>query len=144
MSIDWREAICAELRARQPDTLCVLDPAAYTLAESVSGADRLHRWQPHAPTHFSLALGVDVLDGLDPQQAMQHLSQVRLFVPTLMVVAPADCRLGSQDFLALGFSLLTEDTIATVRLYQFDLPSYKPAPEWLNARYWAHPERWKP
>jgi hypothetical protein len=29
-------------------------------------------------------------------------------------------------------------------LYLFDLHTYKPAPDWLNSKYWAHPERWKP
>lgn len=144
MNADWRDTLLAELRTRHPDTLCVLDAAAHTLARHAFDAARIHPWQAHAPTHHPLALGVDVLDGLDARQIMQQLSQVRLYVPTLIVVAHADCALDPSGFLALGFSLLAEDTTVPLRLYQFDLPTYKPVPEWLNARYWAHPERWEP
>ncbi len=28
-------------------------------------------------------------------------------------------------------------------LYAFDLASYKPTPEWLGPKHWAHPDRWE-
>jgi len=34
-----------------------------------------------------------------------------------------------------------EITSPSVRRYEYRLCDYKPAPEWLNARFWAHPER---
>lgn len=36
----------------------------------------------------------------------------------------------------LGFQPLTD------RLWAFDIDDYKAVPDWLNARFWANPERW--
>ena len=36
------------------------------------------------------------------------------------------------------------DDAEQIALYPFDLATYKQVPDWFNARYWAHPERWKP
>ena len=49
-----------------------------------------------------------------------------------------------SDSLALGFSQCDSVTDENLRLnlFEFDIRTYKPAPDWLNARHWAHPERW--
>jgi len=46
------------------------------------------------------------------------------------------------DLLAYGFTLLSSEQrdARRVDVYGFDLATYKITPDWLNARYWAHPE----
>ena len=31
-----------------------------------------------------------------------------------------------------------------LRIHYYDLDTYKTVPDWLNARFWANPERWEP
>ncbi|HEB58715.1 MAG TPA: hypothetical protein ENJ01_05790 [Gammaproteobacteria bacterium] len=46
------------------------------------------------------------------------------------------------DFLAMGMyrigSYVTDDD--EINVYTFDLYDYKPTPDWLNSKDWAHPE----
>ena len=56
------------------------------------------------------------------------------------------------DSLALGFSQRDEPANPQLnpepqnkpawQIFEFDLHNYKPAPDWLNAKNWANPERW--
>ena len=41
---------------------------------------------------------------------------------------------------ALGFSPLKHYPDST--LFHFDIYDYKQVPDWLNSRFWAHPEMW--
>jgi predicted deacetylase len=92
-----------------------------------------------------VALGVDVLNGMDRPQAEQLISRTRLYVaPRLLLAAQANCALDEAGFRALGFTLVETDAAAGVRVYAYDLDTYKSTPDWLNARFWAHPERWEP
>ncbi len=47
-------------------------------------------------------------------------------------------------FLALGFTLSATDPTQNRHIHYYDLDTYKAVPDWLNSRYWAHPERWQP
>lgn len=49
-----------------------------------------------------------------------------------------------EQLQALGFLKLQADTTkgATGWILYFDIRQYKETPDWLNARNWAHPERW--
>lgn len=57
-------------------------------------------------------------------------------------------RLASQAlFFSLGFSILPGFGKSGLRhshpvIYHYSLHGYKSIPDWLNARFWAHPERW--
>ena len=48
-----------------------------------------------------------------------------------------------EQFFAFGFRLLgrSEHAGGHSSWYAFSLSDYKQAPDWLNARFWAHPER---
>lgn len=50
----------------------------------------------------------------------------------------------ANDFIALGMeeAAAWKEAGQLFHLYKFDLFTYKPAPEWFNAKYWAHPELW--
>ncbi|MCA1979637.1 MAG: DUF6231 family protein [Thiobacillus sp.] len=131
--MDWRIHLDARLRALKPATVCALDDAARTFAT---------RSLPDTPM---LALGLAALDGLDADAAGQLIHRVRLYAaPRILLVARSDCALDDNAFRALGFVLDGVDTNAGIRIQSYDLDTYKPVPDWLNARFWAHPERWEP
>ena len=53
-------------------------------------------------------------------------------------------QLGSERFFAFGFRRLASaenQPVEHTRWYAYRLSDYKQAPDWLNARFWAHPER---
>jgi hypothetical protein len=54
------------------------------------------------------------------------------------------CALDEDAFRALGFTLSSADTAENMRIYYYDLDTYKTVPDWLNSRHWANPERWEP
>lgn len=137
----WRDRLQARLQEIRPASVCALDAAAQQLA-----ADALPGTPLHAPGQpCALALGIDMLDGLDAQQARQRISQTRLYIaPRMLIAAHADCALDAAGFRALGFVFIGADTAGATRLYEYDIDTYKTVPDWLNARYWAHPERWEP
>ena len=141
----WRDHLQTRLLAIRPDSVCALDPVAHQLA-----CDVLRDTPVRAPENpprqpCALALGVDALNGLDAQQAQHLISQVRLYTaPRVLIAARPGCALDDATFRALGFTLSTPEPVEGMRLYYYDLDTYKTVPDWLNARYWAHPERWEP
>jgi hypothetical protein len=46
--------------------------------------------------------------------------------------------------IAMGLGHWASETVdgTGLEIYGFDLGTYKTTPEWLNTRYWAHPEHW--
>jgi len=143
--MNWRDTLQARLLALQPASVLALDASARDLAGSVL---------PHTPIVFqdmlpqapcALALGIDVLNGLNSRQALHRISQTRLYAaPRILLAVPSNCALDESMFLALGFMLTAADTSGDRRIHYYDLETYKTVPDWLNARHWAHPERWEP
>lgn len=143
--MNWRDHLRARLLEIRPESVCVLDDATRQLAAEVL---------PHAPVYphdnrvgqpCALALGIEALNGLDSQQAQHLVSQTRLYVaPRILLAVTADCALDEDTFRALGFILSATDPTEKMRIHYYDLDTYKMVPDWLNARFWAHPERWEP
>lgn len=52
--------------------------------------------------------------------------------------------LADEQFFAFGFRVAekTEESGLQRALYAYSLSDYKRAPDWLNAKFWAHPERY--
>ena len=143
--MNWRDHLQARLLEIRPDSVCALDAAAHQLAGNVLPdiPVRMHGTPPGQL--YALALGVDALDGLDVQQAQHLISQVRLYTaPRMLIAAPPGCALDEAALRALGFTLSGTDTAEHVRIYDYDLTTYKTVPDWLNARFWANPEHWEP
>ncbi len=141
----WRDHLLARVREIRPDSVCALDAAAQQLLRDAVPDTRVSRYGPPPLPACELALGVDALDGLDAQHAQQLINQVRLYVsPRLLLVAHEACALDESLFRALGFSLSLDDPASRTRVYYYDLDTYKSVPDWLNSRFWAHPERWVP
>lgn len=145
--MSWRTHLQERLLAMQPASVCALDEPAVVMARGVLPATpvRLHRpgQQPESPS--ALALGIESLNGLQAREAEQLIHHTRTFAaPRLLLVAQAGCTLDESSFRALGFTLSLFDPAENLRVYQFDIDTYKTVPDWLNARHWAHPERWRP
>ena len=144
--MDWLIHLQTRLLEIQPDSVCALDAAAHQLASEALRATPvpiIHGYPPEKTC--ALALGLDALNGLNAQQAQHLISQACLYAaPRILIAAQAGCALDDETFRALGFTLSMTDTQENIRVYDYDLATYKTVPDWLNARYWAHPERWEP
>jgi hypothetical protein len=140
----WREQLRVRLRDIQPASVHALDESARVFAIEAL-PDRPEQEPGAAQPACALALGIDALAGLDAQHARHLISQTRLYVaPRILLAAWPDCPLDEAAFRALGFTLSCHDRAADMRVFTYDLDTYKTVPDWLNARYWAHPERWEP
>jgi hypothetical protein len=140
----WRDRIRSHLLELAPDSVCALDESAYLLIQSVLPATPVYRHSAAPDAPRALALGIDILSGLNTQQAHHLINQTRLYIaPRILLAVPPECALDEAEFRALGFMRSATDTTDTVRIVHYDLDTYKTVPDWLNARYWAHPERWK-
>jgi hypothetical protein len=142
--VNWHDHLRTYLLAIQPESVCALDAQAHQLAAKVLPNTPVRRHENASGPTCALALGIDALNGLDALQAQHLISQARLYAaPRILLAVQPDCALDEAAFRALGFTLAVSDTTSNLRLYDYDLATYKTVPDWLNARYWAHPERWK-
>lgn len=143
--MSWRAQLEARLRDIRPASVCALDAAAQQLAGEVLPGTPVRAHDPLPDSPCALALGIDALSGLDAQQAQHLISRTRLYVaPRILLVAASGCALDEAAFRALGFTLSASDLATGLRIHDYDLDTYKTVPDWLNARFWANPERWKP
>ena len=144
--MSWRDTLTSALQSVAPEAICALDIGAFHIASGLRPEAQVRLCAIAASgVPAQLALVKDALNELDAAQARTLLAQVRNFTsPRIIVLADTHCALARLDFLALGYETLGTDAAEQITLYQFDLATYKQVPDWLNARYWAHPERWKP
>ncbi|MHB8915693.1 MAG: DUF6231 family protein [Thiobacillus sp.] len=144
--MNWHNTLAQALRSVPAGDVCALDVGAQGVAIALLSETRLQHCDALSSTHRAqLVLVKDTLHDLDAAQARALLARARDFIaPRIIVIADAHCALMQLDFLALGYETLAADPAAQITLYQFDLATYKHVPDWLNARFWAHPERWKP
>lgn len=143
--MNWRDHLQARLLEIRPESVCALDETAQRLASTLLPDTPVHPPGNPPEQPCALALGIDALNGLDEPRAHHLISRARLYVaPRLLIAAPPGCALDADAFRALGFMLSATDTAANVSVYYYDLATYKTVPDWLNPRFWAHPEHWKP
>ena len=142
--MNWLSHVQNRLLEMQPASVVALDERAFQLATRVLPETPVSMQGKTSNTPCSLALGIHALDGLSTHKAEHLISQTRLYVaPRLLLVERADSALDAKAFRALGFALCASDPAENLNIYDYDLDTYKPVPDWLNDRYWAHPERWK-
>lgn len=142
--MDWREHLQRLLRDAKPASVCALDAAALELAQRALPDLPIQPYREPQPTRCSIALGVDALNGLAPPEVEHLISRIRTYsAARLLLVAQAECRLDEAGFRALGFVVSLVDAAENVRVYDYDLDTYKSVPDWLNSRFWAHPENWE-
>ena len=139
----WRDHIRRHLLEQQPASVYALDESAYLLVQNVLPTTPVYRRDTAPDASCALALGIDILSGLNAQQAQQLINRTRLYIaPRILLTVPPDCALNETAFRALGFMQSATDSTDNTRIFHYDLANYKTVPDWLNARYWAHPERW--
>jgi len=63
----------------------------------------------------------------------------RLFPARLLLRVSAGAALAPADLYAFGFRCLAR--VGDDSLHEYRLSDYKTPPDWLNARFWANPER---
>lgn len=65
---------------------------------------------------------------------------VRRF-PERLIISVESKEPDDAAFFAFGFRRLQLEDLGSIRLFEYCLSEYKQVPDWLNARYWANPER---
>lgn len=138
------EFIRHELELRKPARILVTDRLARELSKFyLAKHPECLKVESEAPGIDFTLIG-NALNGLDKQDAMELLGRLIRLSPVVLVIAQENSPLAFNDFLALSMQKHCKpDSMGWVH-YGFDLLSYKPAPDWLNSKYLAHPERWKP
>ena len=87
-----------------------------------------------AAQRFDLALFIDCLEHLDKREGQQLLAGVRN-------LNACDWHTTDLFALALQASEHFQREQQTLTLFTYDLREYKQVPDWLNAKFWANPER---
>ena len=141
----WRDHLRNHLLEQHPETAYALDDTAYRLIKTVLPNTLVYACDTPPDTPCALALGIDNLSGLSAQEARQLINQTRMYkAPRILLAVPKNSVLDETAFRALGFMQSPTDVADAMRIFHYDLESYKTVPDWLNARFWAHPEHWKP
>ncbi len=134
------DRIIHELQQRKPMRLLAEGVAARTLAQDYFSASEGVLVAASEMADLALAF-IEAQQAREPALAL--IGQLKQRAPALLVAARENQPLAFNDFLAFGMQRLAEADNGHL-LYLFDLHTYKPAPDWLNSKYWAHPELWKP
>jgi hypothetical protein len=153
---EWVLAIRRLARAATPrEVLCVGAKAREALADSglrlCDGQPATLLAAPYDSTTSDLAVLVDVLEEMPRQQAAALIARLRdILARRLLVKLDLQCdrRQGwtRHDLWGMGLTeaLRYQEGGRSIGIYHFNLYDYKLTPDWLNARYWAHPQLWKP
>ena len=91
-----------------------------------------------------LALVAGTLETLPRQSSEMLIALLRDRLADTFYCLANPCIISPRDMIALGLVPQSgwpdgEDTQA---LYYFSIHDYKRTPDWLNPRFWAHPELW--
>jgi len=141
----WRDHLQARLLEIRPASVYALDEAALQLAGRMLQDTPVRALGKPPDSLCALALGIAALNGLDVQQAQHLINQTRLYIaPRILLVVQPDCALDCGMVRALGFTLSATAATENRHIHYYDLDTHKTVPDWLNARHWAHPERWQP
>ncbi len=145
------------------------DLSAALLSRPVDGVS-LHRFntlaeaERHVSQHATIQLSQDAgpstlvlqLNACEPHLEQRLGRAIRAFPHRVLVhcthsadKATDDTFINDDVFFAFGFRKLqlATDKVAgepeSTRWFEFRLSQYKAAPDWLNARFWANPERFE-
>ena len=132
--------ICSPYLQTQPE--CRLD--------QLSNEDAVAQLQTRGRYDFCFV--ANVLERMEKTAAGQVLARLRdVHAARLFVVVPIGegwphraSTWEITDFIAYGMRLLHsyEQDGRRLQMHEFDIGDYKRTPDWLNAKHWAHPERW--
>ena len=151
-------AVLDFLNLHLPNTLLALGSGANTLAGSYKNRhpeSHIYCCDTATPdTRVDLALVLGYFEYLPKTEAQHVIARLRDTQAACVLVGvplgvTQDGRASAwqvADFLALGMQLhaQVEQATGTLGLFSYAIHDYKAVPDWLNARYWAHPARWEP
>jgi hypothetical protein len=83
----------------------------------------------------------NLMAGTQPQRDHALVRLRDLFAKKILLIADP-CL--AQALRALGFNQLLgllPDNLE-VQIWQFNILSYKPVPDWFNSKFWANPDNW--
>jgi hypothetical protein len=139
----------AFIAALRPATALALGPRAAGPFAGFEGrlilrADPPWLTDADAAARFDLVWVDGVLEQESKDAGLRLLCRLRDFHTARLYVRALLGDWQENDFFALGMERLatTPTQAGTLVLFGFDLLTYKKAPEWFNAKYWAHPELW--
>jgi len=92
---------------------------------------------------YDLVYVAGVLEHLDKTQAGILIAKLRdLHARRLVAAVPIGHPWQETDLLAYGLHCIGRyrENDEAMHLYEFDIATYKTTPDWLNNKYWAHPE----
>lgn len=144
--------ILAWLHRSEPERLLLVCPADSPLHRAVAHVhDGVRRLDPEAATPgalddnvYDLAIVAQTLERLPREDAGMLLSRLRdLHSKRFLALVRLDGDSGwsNTDLIAYGMKRCARFP-GGYALFRFNIHDYKDTPDWLNARYWAHPERW--
>ncbi|HET8708086.1 MAG TPA: DUF6231 family protein [Pseudomonadales bacterium] len=101
--------------------------------------------QPDQAADFAVL--IDYLEHLPKKDGLALIARLRDVLTRRVMVninLANTAEWQQTDFLGLGFQCVAryEDGDNRHEIYVFDLRHYKPAPDWLNAKFWANPHLW--
>jgi len=164
MDTQDRPDLTRRLESHQPASLLAIGPEAGALAAAyqdahpgcrfatldpggtLGGERLLEALAAHGRFDFVIVRGM--LERIDAQTGAHLIARLRdVHSRRFCVVLPAnddEQHWQASELIAMGLAHWSSETVnqATLEVYGFDLSTYKATPEWLNARHWAHPERW--
>ena len=160
MRCDFLPPVLSFLEECHPETLLALGSGAvvcanaYRAAHSGSAVDMCVVAEAENRARYDAAILIDCIEHMDTKAALALIAHLRdTQAANLLVAAPIGpgwtqhtSQWTEQDFLALGMQVFQrlDCPAGAVVLYRYSIHDYKQIPDWLNNKYWAHPERWKP
>lgn len=100
--------------------------------------------EPVARQRYDMAIVADCLEHLPKNTGLQLLGSLRNLnasrLAALVDMQAAGWQITDVYALALRIDQRFVRGEQTLSLLTYDLQDYKPVPDWLNARFWAHPE----
>lgn len=160
MSCDLLPPVLRYLEESCPRTLLALGSGAEVCASAYRGAHGDSTVgigvasEAQAGARYDAAILIGCIEHMDKRAALALIARLRdAQAVNLLLAAPIGpgwmghtSHWAEQDFLALGMQVYQrlDCDAGAMMLYRYNIHDYKQVPDWLNSKYWSHPERWEP
>ncbi|MFP4131616.1 DUF6231 family protein [Thiohalospira sp.] len=135
--------------AGHPRSVLTISPEKHPLLAALRAAQPEAQWI-HLPPgtraedlperRFDLALLLHALEPLEAGQGEQLIARVRDLLAPRLILAMAAGACPANSLRGLGLVHAGDSDDGAVALWTWDIATYKLTPDWLNSRFWAHPE----
>ncbi|MYI88870.1 MAG: hypothetical protein F4082_00960 [Gammaproteobacteria bacterium] len=157
MEVELEQTLIDRLVAKKPDSLLLISPEVPPgLASCLESAPEIEFEHTDFESieksilplgRYDFVIVADLLNRMDVDLAEQLVCMLRdLHAKVLWVMVPQKMllRYNHNNAIAQGMRMISPKQFGSdePQWYEFSLESYKPVPQWLNAKNWANPERW--